>query len=145
VELVGWKRASHRSEKASRNIFQLLQSARWAVLLQQCGRSRLQNLMVSFLMGLQGGFTKFHCFLCLKNSITKTWWGTTFGGFFEKAICNTLANLENIITSEPLWVIIDCVCLFTMQVLFFLSDRMNDNIKISLVCHNKYDFFVLWS
>src|SRR6218665_308777 len=30
---------SVRSEKASRNIFQLLQSARWAVLLQQCGRS----------------------------------------------------------------------------------------------------------
>jgi len=29
----------HRSEKASPNIFQLLQSARWAVFLQQCGRS----------------------------------------------------------------------------------------------------------
>ena len=28
--------------------------------------------MVSFPMGLQGGFTKFPCFLCLKNSITKT-------------------------------------------------------------------------
>src|SRR6218665_2344854 len=28
--------------------------------------------MVSFLMDLQGGFTKFPCFLCLKDSITKT-------------------------------------------------------------------------
>src|SRR6218665_2673181 len=28
--------------------------------------------MVSFLVGLQGGFTKFPCFLCLKDSITKT-------------------------------------------------------------------------
>src|SRR6218665_666178 len=27
------------TEKASRNTFQLLQSARWAVFLQQCGRS----------------------------------------------------------------------------------------------------------
>ena len=39
VELVGRTRASPRSEKASPNIFQLLQSVRWAVLLQQCGRS----------------------------------------------------------------------------------------------------------
>ena len=39
LKLVGWKRTSHRSEKASTNIFQLLQSSRWAVLLQQCGRS----------------------------------------------------------------------------------------------------------
>src|SRR6218665_2080858 len=29
-----------------------------------------------------------------KDSITKTLWETTFGGFFEKAICSTLANLE---------------------------------------------------
>src|SRR6218665_303527 len=28
--------------------------------------------MVSFLMGLQGCFTKFPCFLCLKDSITRT-------------------------------------------------------------------------
>src|SRR6218665_2769591 len=27
---------------------------------------------------------------------------TTFGGFFENAICSTLANLENIIIYEPL-------------------------------------------
>src|SRR6218665_2874348 len=65
--------------------------------------------------------------------------GTTFGNFFEKAICSILANLENIIISEPLWVIFDCLCLFIMQVLFFLSDRMNDNIQISLFCHNKYE------
>jgi len=35
----GSKRANHRSQKASPNIFQRLQSARWAVLLQQCGLS----------------------------------------------------------------------------------------------------------
>ena len=135
-----------RSEKASRNTFKLLQSVRWAALLQQCGRSirgythvgitcnpsewRLfidsssrslkaellhngnnypslpmphsvhlkddytsvkmllsalkyvdygrevigdfKKLMVSFLMGLQGGLAKFPCFLCLKDSKTKT-------------------------------------------------------------------------
>ena len=38
VELAGWKHASHRPEKASPNIFQLLWLPRWAVLLQQCGR-----------------------------------------------------------------------------------------------------------
>src|SRR6218665_1027279 len=148
-------RASHRSEKASRNIFQLLQSARWAVLLPQCGLSirgyryhqscnpsewrlfigsssrslkavLLHNgnnyptlpmansvhlkedctsvkmllsalkyvdygwevigyfKMVSFLMGLQGSFTKFPCFLCLKDSITKTGWGDYIWGLLQE-------------------------------------------------------------
>ena len=67
-----------------------------------------------------------------KDSITKTWWGTTFGGFFRKAICSALANLEKILISEPFWVIFDCLCLLTMQVFFF----------ISLFCHNKYKIFL---
>src|SRR6218665_3870762 len=29
-----------------------------------------------------------------------------------------------------------------MQVLFFLSDRINGNIKISLFCHKKYEIFL---
>ena len=32
-----------------------------------------------------------------KDSIWKTWWGTTFGGFFGKALCSTLANLEELL------------------------------------------------
>jgi len=30
----------------------------------------------------------------------------------------------------------------TSQLCYFLSDRMNDNIKISLFCHNRYEIFV---
>ena len=80
-----------------------------------------------------------------KDSITKTWWGTTFGGLFEKAICSTLANLEKLFISEPFWVIFwtflsESFCLLTMQVLF-LSHRMNKNVKISLFCH-KYEIFL---
>jgi len=101
-----------------------------------------ENIMGDYIWGLSRGsdlqYTrKSPCHLVLSFM---SLWGTTFGGFLEKAICSTLANLENIIISEPLWVIIVCLCLFTMQVLF-LSDCMNDNIKISLFCHNKYEFF----
>ena len=77
-----------------------------------------------------------------KDSITKTWWGTTFGGLFEKAICSTLANLEKLFISEPFWVIFDCLFVYLPCKCCFLSHRMNKNVKISLFCHNKYEIFL---
>src|SRR6218665_1946448 len=101
------------------------------------GRSSETSKWCNSLWAFKAVSQNFFCFLCLKDSITynENMMGTTFGGFFEKAICSILANLENIIISEPLSVIIDCHCLFTMQVLVF-------NIKISLFCHNKYEIFL---
>ena len=77
-----------------------------------------------------------------KDSITKTWWGTTFGGLFEKAICSTLANLEKLFISETFWVIFDCLFVYLPCKCCFLSHRMNKNVKISLFCHNKYEIFL---
>ena len=89
------------------------------------------------------GFIKIYWTLNIATnySITKKWLWTTFGGLFEKAICSTLANLEKLLISEPSWVIFDCLCLLTMQVLFFIS-CINKNVKMSLFCYNKYDIFL---
>ena len=73
------------------------------------------------------------------DSIMKTWWGATFGGFFEKAICSkpTVADLENPLISEALWVVLTvfvylpCKCCF-FQVLFFirLHERKDNNFLV---------------
>ena len=120
-------------------------SAKMLLSALKCDDYRWEVKMVSFHMGLQSGFTKFPCFLCLHDSITKTWWGTAFGSFFQKAICSTLANLGNIIISEPVWVIIVCLCLFTMQVLFFFIRPHERQYKNFLVLSQKIRILCLLS
>ena len=78
-----------------------------------------------------------------KDSITKTWWGTTFGALFEKAICSTLATLENYSFLNlfewflTLFVYLPYKCCF-------LSHRMNKNVKLSSFFHNRYEIFLGW-
>ena len=78
-----------------------------------------------------------------KDSITKTWWGTTFGDLFEKVICSTLATLENYSFLNlfewflTLFVYLPYKCCF-------LSHRMNKNVKLSSFFHNRYEIFLGW-
>ena len=81
--------------------------------------------------------------MLIKDSITKTWWGTTFGALFEKAICSTLATLENYSFLNlfewflTLFVYLPYKCCF-------LSHRMNKNVKLSSFFHNRYEIFLGW-
>src|SRR6218665_2685190 len=64
------------------------------------GHRRLQNGVIPY--GPSRRFHEIFLFPLPQRQYNENMMGTTFGGFFEKAICSILANLENIIISEPL-------------------------------------------